>query len=80
MTAPIKIEIYVPPDFSSTRARGITIKLARVCMNLSLEELAKKIHRSKDTIRRWERGEVCPDLDEVKAIALVLGQPMEFLR
>lgn len=74
-----KIEIYVPPSLTNSQVRGLTLKLCRIAVGLTLEEMAKKIHRSDDTIRRWEKGTVCPDLDDVTAIAEVLGQPKGFL-
>jgi DNA-binding transcriptional regulator YiaG len=74
-----KIEIYVPLDIPIPRLRGITIMLARRAAGLTLEDLAKKMHRSDDTLRRWEKGTVCPDLDEAKALAEALRQPSGFL-
>jgi ribosome-binding protein aMBF1 (putative translation factor) len=73
------IEIYMPPELPISRLRGISIMLARKAAGLTVVDMAAKLHRSKDTVHRWERGVVCPDLDEARAIADVLGQPMGFL-
>jgi DNA-binding transcriptional regulator YiaG len=73
------IEIYVPPEVPIARLRGVSIMLARRAARLTVRELAAELHRSKDTVHRWESGALCPTLDDAKAIADVLGQPVGFL-
>ncbi|MGL5066039.1 MAG: helix-turn-helix domain-containing protein [Microcoleus sp.] len=73
------IQIFISEDLSSAQLRGLKIFLARRAKKMSLEEMAKEMRRSDDTLRRWEKGVVCPDLDEARAIARVLGQPKGFL-
>lgn len=75
----VVIKIVLPPDLSPAQIRGRKILLARMAIKMTLEMMAKKMHRSDDTIRRWEKGTVCPDLDEARAIAEVLGQPKDYL-
>jgi ribosome-binding protein aMBF1 (putative translation factor) len=53
--------------------------LARRAAGLTVRELAAKLHRSKDTVHRWESGALCPTLDDAKTISEVLGQPIGFL-
>jgi len=44
----------------------------------SLEELAKSIDVSRQTISRWEKGEGEPNASELAAIAQFTGKPLKF--
>lgn len=49
----------------------ITMKAARVNMNLTQKEAAEKIGVSKDTIGSWERGKSFPSVSKIPLIEKV---------
>lgn len=51
----------------------ITLKAARVNANLTQEEVAKKLKKSKNTIVNYENGKSVPDIETGKAIAALYG-------
>lgn len=51
----------------------ITLKAARVNANLTQEEVAKKLKKSKNTIVNYENGKSVPDIETGKAIAVLYG-------
>jgi transcriptional regulator with XRE-family HTH domain len=44
----------------------------------SLEDLAKTINVSRQTVSRWEKGETEPDASELAGIAAATGKPLEY--
>jgi DNA-binding transcriptional regulator YiaG len=79
MPSTIPIMIFVPDHLSASQIRGRKIEAARKMGNFTQEQLAARLHRSVDTLRRWERGLLCPDLDDAHKISQILGQPPTFL-
>ena len=47
--------------------------------NFTQEEVAKKLNYSDNTISRWERGELCPSVEMLEAIANIYEIPIEYL-
>lgn len=47
---------------------AISLKAARVNVNLTQDEAAKSIGVSKDTIRNWEQGKCFPAVDMLEAL------------
>ena len=58
---------------------GEKITLLRKKMNLSQVELAEKVGVSRDTIGKYERGDITPTVDKAKRIADTFGVSMDFL-
>lgn len=52
---------------------AITLKSARVNVNLTQEQAAKKIGITKDTLSNYERGKSYPDVLVIKKIEEVYG-------
>lgn len=51
----------------------LTLKAARVNVNLKQEFVAEKLGVSKDTIRNWERGKSYPDAVQLGTILTLYG-------
>lgn len=51
---------------------GENIKKYRVYRNMTQEDLAKQLSRSKSVVSHWEKGENNPDLDTCELICKVL--------
>ena len=56
---------------------SISMKAARVNANLNLEEAAKAIGVTKNTLIGYESGKVSPRVDTAKKMADVYGMPIE---
>ena len=55
----------------------ITMAAARVNAHLSQRQMAEKLGVSKDTIGKWERGEVIPRYNQLEAFCGACGLPLE---
>lgn len=55
----------------------LTIKAARVNINLTQEELAKRVGVSKDTIGKWERGLSFPNVKKIPLLEKALNTKYE---
>jgi transcriptional regulator with XRE-family HTH domain len=58
---------------------GEKIKDARVKASLTQEELAAKIMVSRQAISKWESDKGIPDIENLKAIAKLLGVSVDYL-
>ncbi|MFR1671568.1 MAG: helix-turn-helix domain-containing protein [Candidatus Gastranaerophilaceae bacterium] len=56
---------------------GMKIKLERIKLGISQEELAERAYLNKNTIGLIERGEQSPTVDTVEAIANALGLSLQ---
>lgn len=56
---------------------GMKIKLERIKLGISQEELAERAYLNKNTIGLIERGEQSPTVDTVEAIASALGLSLQ---
>ena len=63
-----KIELYV----------GNKIKIFRKQKKYTLEELAKKIYKSKSTLSKYENGEITIDISSLNDISEALEIPIKF--
>ena len=52
---------------------------ARKEKELTQEELAEKLNLSRQTILRWEKNQVFPDISNLKAVAQVLDVSFDYL-
>lgn len=55
----------------------ISLAAARVNANLSQEEVAKKLGKSKQTIINWEKGRTAPGIIEIEALEKIYNIPWE---
>lgn len=53
----------------------ISLAAARVNANLSQEEVAKKLGKSKQTIINWEKGRTAPGIIEIEALEKIYKIP-----
>lgn len=53
--------------------KKITLKAARVNLNLTQTEAAKQLGVSKDTLSNWENGRTSPNVEKFKLIEQVYG-------
>lgn len=58
---------------------GQRINLARIERDLSIDELAKRAHVSKNTIISWIYRDVHPDIELLTAVADVLEMSLDEL-
>lgn len=57
---------------------GMIIKKCRQNRNISQEELAKLIHKSKSTLSKYEKGEISIDISTLTEISEALEVPLSF--
>ncbi len=57
-------------DFS--RSIGGNIRIYRRANRMTLEELAEKVHKSKATVGKYEKGSIAVDVDTLRELALAL--------
>lgn len=58
---------------------GDQLSKARKDKELTQEELAEKLNLSRQTILRWEKNQVFPDISNLKAVAQVLDVSFDYL-
>ena len=58
----------------------ISIKAARINVNLSLDEAAKKIGVNKRTLINYEKGTTIPNWETADKMSDVYGIPTDYLR
>lgn len=51
----------------------ITLKAARINVNLSQKEAAEQLHISNKTLCNWENGTSYPDAEQIDAICKLYG-------
>lgn len=56
---------------------SVSMRAARVNANLNLEDAAKAIGITKNTLMGYESGKVSPRVDTAKKMAEVYGLPIE---
>jgi DNA-binding XRE family transcriptional regulator len=57
----------------------LTLKAARVNANLTQDEVAEKVKKSKNTIVSYEKGRSKPDIETGKALAKLYGVSVDDL-
>jgi DNA-binding XRE family transcriptional regulator len=57
----------------------IKLAAARVNAGLTQEDVAKKLHVSKQTIVNWEKGKVIPNFASVQALSILYKIPIDFI-
>ena len=58
---------------------GDQLSKARKVKGLTQEELAERLNLSRQTILRWEKNQVFPDISNLKAVAQVLDVSFDYL-
>lgn len=54
---------------------AMTLKAARININLKQEEAAKKLGITQDTLSNWENGKTFPNVPQIKKIEELYGLP-----
>ncbi|MGE4277642.1 MAG: helix-turn-helix domain-containing protein [Lawsonibacter sp.] len=62
-----------------TTAVGLNLATERKKCKLSQEELAAKLHVTRQTISNWESGKSQPDIEMLKQLSVSLSVPVETL-
>ena len=62
-----------------TMTFGDQLSKARKEKEFTQEELAEKLNLSRQTILRWEKNQVFPDISNLKAVAQVLDVSFDYL-
>lgn len=57
----------------------LTLKAARINKNLTQEEVAKKVGKSKNTIQNYENGKSIPNIETGKKLATLFGLTVDDL-
>ena len=57
----------------------ISLASARVNAGMTQDEVAKHLHKSKQTIINWEKGRVIPGIPEVEMLSRLYGIPVDFI-
>lgn len=57
----------------------ITLEAARVNAGLTQEQAAINMGVDRSTIRRWEKGQKLPAIDDCKRLAEIYGIPFDFI-
>jgi transcriptional regulator with XRE-family HTH domain len=62
-----------------TTVLGYNIRSLRKFYNISARKLAEDINVNKDTILRWERGEIFPSAGEIESMVSYFNVPKDLL-
>ena len=65
--------------FSKSSVVGDCIRAERRRAGLSQDQLAERLHVTRQTISNWEGGKSLPDIESLKALAEALEIPIEYL-
>ncbi len=57
----------------------ITLKAARVNVGMTQDEVAEKMHKTKQTIINWENGFTMIKYKDLLALSELYDMPLEFL-
>ena len=52
--------------------------LRRLSKNLTQEELAEKLHVSRQTVSKWETNEALPEMDKAFELCRIFDRPLMF--
>lgn len=55
----------------------ISLAAARVNANMTQEDVAAKMHISKQTIINWEKGKIVPGIPEIEMLSRLYGIPQD---
>lgn len=55
----------------------ISLAAARVNAGMTQEEIARKMHVSKNTILNWEKGRVSPGIPEIEMLCKIYKIPKD---
>ena len=55
----------------------ITLAAARVNAGMTQEDVAKRLHVSKQTIVNWEKGKIIPGIPQIETLSRVYDIPQD---
>ncbi|MCI6947689.1 MAG: helix-turn-helix transcriptional regulator [Oribacterium sp.] len=57
----------------------ISLAAARVNANMTQQEVADKVHKSKNTIVNWEKGKAKPDFSTLTMLSVLYNVPIDYI-
>lgn len=57
----------------------ISLAAARVNANMTQQEVADKVHKSKNTIVNWEKGKAKPDFSALTMLSALYNVPIDYI-
>lgn len=57
----------------------ISLAAARVNANMTQQEVAEKVHKSKNTIVNWEKGKAKPDFSALTMLSVLYNVPIDYI-
>lgn len=57
----------------------ISLAAARVNANMTQQEVADKVHKSKNTIVNWEKGKAKPDFSALTMLSVLYNVPIDYI-
>lgn len=57
----------------------ISLAAARVNANMTQQEVADKVHKSKNTIVNWEKGKTKPDFSALTMLSVLYNVPIDYI-
>lgn len=57
----------------------ISLAAARVNANMTQQEVADKVHKSKNTIVNWEKGKAKPDFSALTMLSTLYNVPIDYI-
>lgn len=57
----------------------ISLAAARVNANMTQQEVADKVHKSKNTIVNWEKGKAKPDFSALTMLSMLYNVPIDYI-
>lgn len=69
-------QVGSPHNPHSTSARPITMRAARVSAGFTLEDVAKRLKTTKQSVSKWELGETNPSDDTIYRLCKLYDVPM----
>lgn len=57
----------------------ISLAAARVNAEMTQADAAEEMNVDRSTIRRWEKGESIPNIDESNRLAMIYGIPLDYI-
>ena len=57
----------------------ISLAAARVNAKMTQQEVADKVHKSKNTIVNWEKGKAKPDFSALTMLSVLYNVPIDYI-
>lgn len=57
----------------------ISLAAARVNAGMTQNDVAKKMHTTRQTIANWEKGKVVPGIPEIEMLSRIYNMPQDYI-